>query len=73
MVTLPICCSLFAGTWLDKKLGTAPWIMLILMIAGLAFSVYALYRVSMREVNQYQVPPGKRPPARYDDDDDNGW
>jgi len=38
--------SLFAGIWLDKKLGTKPCLMLVLMIVGLAFAMYSIIRVS---------------------------
>jgi F0F1-type ATP synthase assembly protein I len=48
MITLPIFCSLFAGIFLDKKLGTTPWLMLLLMLIGIAFSTYAIYRVASR-------------------------
>jgi F0F1-type ATP synthase assembly protein I len=36
--------SLFCGIWLDKTLGTRPWLMLILMIAGIAVAMIAVYR-----------------------------
>ena len=29
----------FIGTWLDKKLGTTPWIFIILLILGVVASV----------------------------------
>ena len=37
--------SLFVGLWLDRKLGTTPWLMLVLMVLGLAFVMYTLYDV----------------------------
>ncbi|MBN1217724.1 MAG: AtpZ/AtpI family protein [Anaerolineae bacterium] len=41
-------CSVFGclglGIWLDNKLGTAPWLLLVLMIMGLAFAMYTIYR-----------------------------
>jgi F0F1-type ATP synthase assembly protein I len=41
-------CSIFgglaAGLWLDKKLGTAPWLLLILVFLGIAFAMYTIYR-----------------------------
>ncbi len=41
-------CSVFAslgvGLWLDKTLGTLPWLTLILMILGIAFAMLTIYR-----------------------------
>ncbi|MFN8457343.1 MAG: AtpZ/AtpI family protein [Anaerolineae bacterium] len=36
--------SLFGGIWLDRQLGTRPWLMLILMIVGIIFATYTIYR-----------------------------
>lgn len=36
--------SLGLGIWLDRKLGTIPCLTLLLMILGLAFAMYAIYR-----------------------------
>jgi F0F1-type ATP synthase assembly protein I len=36
--------SLGAGIWLDKTLGTTPWLLLVLMILGVAFATYTIYR-----------------------------
>jgi F0F1-type ATP synthase assembly protein I len=36
--------SLGAGIWLDRKLGTTPWLLLILMILGIALAMYTIYR-----------------------------
>jgi len=54
MLSLPIFASLCVGILLDKKLGTAPWLTLILMFVGLTFSIYAVYRVAVREHKFYQ-------------------
>jgi len=41
-------CSVFgglaAGIWLDKRLGTAPWLLLILLVLGVALAMYTIYR-----------------------------
>ncbi|MBE7553004.1 MAG: AtpZ/AtpI family protein [Anaerolineales bacterium] len=36
--------SLFGGIWLDRKLGTTPWLTLILMVVGLVIATYIIYR-----------------------------
>ena len=36
--------TLLGGIWLDRKLGTTPWLMLVLMIVGIVFAVAIIYR-----------------------------
>ncbi len=36
--------TLLGGIWLDNRLGTTPWLMLVLMIAGIGFAMYTIYR-----------------------------
>jgi F0F1-type ATP synthase assembly protein I len=36
--------TLFGGIWLDKKLGTSPCLMLVLMVLGVALAMYVIYR-----------------------------
>jgi F0F1-type ATP synthase assembly protein I len=43
--------SLVAGLWLDKKLGTAPWFLLILVVLGMAFAIYTIYR-TVNQINR---------------------
>jgi ATP synthase protein I len=35
---------LFAGRWLDGRLGTAPWLMVLGVLAGAGASTVAMYR-----------------------------
>ena len=51
MLACPVIGALFAGIFLDKQFGSAPWIMLLCMMVGLIFSVYAVYRVTTRNQN----------------------
>ena len=37
----------FAGKWLDKKLGTAPWLLIIGVFSGAGLSFYSMYRKLM--------------------------
>ena len=39
--------SLFAGQWLDRKLGTAPWLLIIGVFFGAAAGFHSLYRKLM--------------------------
>jgi F0F1-type ATP synthase assembly protein I len=40
--------SLFLGIWLDRRLGSAPWIMLVMMVIGFAAAVIGAYRLARR-------------------------
>lgn len=34
----------FAGVWLDKRLGTSPWLLLVCVFAGAGGGFYSMYR-----------------------------
>jgi len=38
---------LYAGQWLDRKLGTAPWLLIIGVFLGAGASFYSMYRKLM--------------------------
>jgi F0F1-type ATP synthase assembly protein I len=40
--------SSFAGMWVDKKLGTSPWLLIVLVFAGAAAGFYSLYHKLMK-------------------------
>ena len=44
----------FAGQWLDKKLGTGPWLMLVGAICGITLGLYGLIRTSQKRQNSDQ-------------------
>lgn len=46
ILACPIAGSFACGIWLDRQLGTTPWLMLSLIAIGLVFSIYAVYRVA---------------------------
>jgi F0F1-type ATP synthase assembly protein I len=52
ILACPIATGLGCGIWLDKQLNTTPWIMLVLVIASLIFSIYAVYRVAAQLQNK---------------------
>ena len=39
--------SVFLGQWLDRKLGTAPWLLYIGVILGAGLGFYSMYRKLM--------------------------
>ncbi|MEO5818276.1 MAG: AtpZ/AtpI family protein [Gemmatimonadaceae bacterium] len=40
--------GLYAGQWLDRKLGTAPWFLLIGVFSGAGLSFYSMYHKLMK-------------------------
>jgi F0F1-type ATP synthase assembly protein I len=38
----------FAGMWVDKQLGTSPWILIVLVFLGAAAGFYSLYHKLMK-------------------------
>ena len=44
VVTILVC--LFAGQWLDRRLGTAPWMMLAGMLLGAGVGLWTMLRVA---------------------------
>jgi len=47
MMIVPIAGGLFAGNWLDKKLGTSPLFLLLLIAIGTASAFVSLYKFTM--------------------------
>jgi len=37
--------GLFAGQWVDKRLGTAPWLLILGVFAGAAAGFFNMYRI----------------------------
>ena len=44
VVTILVC--LFAGQWLDSKLGTTPWLLLVGVLFGAALGFWMMLRVA---------------------------
>ena len=44
---LSIILFLFAGQWLDKKIGTAPWLLIVGVFSGAGLGFYSMYRKLM--------------------------
>ena len=40
--------SSFAGLWLDRQLGTSPWLLIVIVFLGAAAAFYSLYRKLMK-------------------------
>jgi F0F1-type ATP synthase assembly protein I len=46
--TLMVVLSVFAGIWIDRRLGTSPWLLIVLVFVGAALGFYSLYRNLMK-------------------------
>lgn len=63
VVAILLC--LFVGKWLDSRLGTAPWLLILGVFGGAGASMFAMYRkVFPPEKQKGTTPPGtpKSPP-----------
>ncbi len=69
-LALSVIVGLLAGQWLDKKLGTAPWLMIIGLAYGIAAGTRALYRALQRANKEAEALDRQQAEARkkYDDE-----
>ena len=52
----------FAGYWLDKKLGTSPWLLILLVFVGAGAAFYSMYRRLFPPKSPPKTPPGAPKP-----------
>ena len=57
--TLVMCLGFFGGRWLDKRFGTAPWLLAISCLAAFALAVYLLVKSAQMAAGQ-DSPPVKK-------------
>lgn len=43
---------LFLGRWLDRRLGTAPWLLIVGVFAGAGASFFSIYRQLMADLRR---------------------
>jgi len=48
LLVTPMCLLGFAGHWLDRRLGTAPWLLLAGLVIGMAAGFVSFLRVVLR-------------------------
>jgi F0F1-type ATP synthase assembly protein I len=46
--TAAVVLAVFGGIWLDEKLGTSPWMVVVLVFLGASIGFYSLYRNLMK-------------------------
>lgn len=49
---LSILLSVYAGQWLDRRFGTAPWLMLLALFLGAGGTFYSIYRKLMADLKR---------------------
>lgn len=54
---------LYLGQWLDRRLGTAPWLLLVGVFVGAGGSFYSIYRRLMRDLHRSSGDHRRRPPT----------
>lgn len=54
VVTVLVC--LFLGQWLDRKLGTSPWLLLTGMLLGAGIGLWTMLRVMRQEESDAKHP-----------------
>lgn len=52
-----IAVGLFFGYFLDRKLGTAPWLLLIFTLLGIASGLLSLFRAVRKQMKDDEAPP----------------
>jgi F0F1-type ATP synthase assembly protein I len=57
---IAILLCLYAGMWLDAKLKTAPWLMLIGALIGASAGFYSMFRVLMSEDKRMDAEDKKK-------------
>jgi ATP synthase protein I len=45
-----IAIGLFFGYWLDKRLGTEPWLLLVFTVLGVASGLLSLFRIIRKQL-----------------------
>jgi F0F1-type ATP synthase assembly protein I len=53
-VAVPLILSLFLGKWLDKKYGTAPWLLIATSAIAFIFSMYGIIRNAKQEFKKIE-------------------
>jgi F0F1-type ATP synthase assembly protein I len=59
-LALTLVVFMFLGLWLDKRLGSSPWFVIICVFIGAAAGFYSLYRKLMSATNRTNGPGQSR-------------
>ncbi len=65
----PILLGIYAGNFLDEKLGTSPWILFVGIILGVSSAFLSLYKFVMKVSKDNQVEVEVYKPNQRSEDD----
>ena len=68
-MVLSILIGLVAGQWLDAKLGTSPWALIVLLLIGIAAGIFGVVRLVSRSIEVASAEPRKPAPRLPNDDE----
>jgi len=52
--------GLFGGSWLDRRLGTGPWLTIVGLALGMAAGIKSLMRLAPKPSKKNDPPPARR-------------
>ena len=61
---LAIIAFMFAGMWLDRRLGTSPWLLILGVFVGAAGGFYSIYRRLMEDQKREDARRSAKGPPR---------
>lgn len=63
---LSVLIGLFVGQWLDKRLGTEPWLLLVFLLFGMVAGFRSIFRLARQRQHDDEddgaTPPDVHPP-----------
>lgn len=51
----PVIVAFFVGQWLDKKLGTGPWLFVFFIAASFVFSIMKMVAIARHEIKKHRI------------------
>ena len=51
--------SVYAGSWLDRRFGTEPWLLLLTLLLGAGGTFYSIYRKLMADLRREEERRGR--------------
>ncbi len=57
VMAIPLLVAVYAGAWLDDRLGTKPWLLLVAILLGLALAGLGTFVVLLRYWVDHPTPP----------------
>lgn len=68
LILTPIIAGVYIGNYLDEKLGTAPWLMLLLTIVGVGVGFVSLFKFATSAIENPEKKEDYVPNSRDDEE-----